>query len=148
MHHDQEQDQPAGAEPAAPETYLSVRVPEDIAKAWDRWEGAEWRRMQHYGVGQLPPDLRFGVRSADGMCAAHRRAWLDYRNMQFDPITGDRWPGGPGSPFVIIGPNLARVREERRVEWDEKASAQMQLIEKICLSGRSQQCAGDRDDRR
>ncbi|MFC8263920.1 hypothetical protein ACFUNF_41570 [Streptomyces sp. NPDC057291] len=38
-----------------------------------------------------------------------------------------------------MGRDLARVIEERRCEWDERASAQMRLIESICLSDTSPQ---------
>lgn len=127
-----------------PETFLGVAVPDDIKQQWKHWKGAEWRRMRHLSNGNLfPPDQRHTVRYPVGLCPAHRQAWLDWRNHDFDPTTGDRWPGGPGSIFTIVGSDLNRVREERRCEWDEKTSGQMRLIEDICLSGRSPQCTQD-----
>lgn len=126
---------------AVPDTYLGQPVPEDIREQWRRWEGAAWRRMRHMGTGELfPPDQRFSVRLPEGMCQVHREIWAAYRNMRFNPVTGDRWPGTPGSPFIVVGHDLGRVREERRVEWDEMASDQMRQTEDICLSGRSPQC--------
>ncbi|QES45185.1 hypothetical protein DEJ49_33125 [Streptomyces venezuelae] len=124
-----------------PETYLGAAVPDDIKKQWRRWEGAEWRKAQYRATNRLyPPDERFNVRAPEGMCERHWDMRIGYRNMHFDPVTGDRWPGHPGSLFIVIGSDLNAVREERRCEWDEKASEQMQLIERICLSGRSPQC--------
>ena len=92
----------------------------------------------------FPPDQRFGVCPPSGMCEAHLEHWYAERNRRFNPITGNRWPGHPGSPFIPVGRDLNRVREERRREWDEKASDRMQLAEEICLSGRSPQCHGER----
>ena len=124
-----------------PAVYLGVDVPPAIHATWHRWEGAKWRTFQHLGQNKpYPPDMRFTVRPAHGMCPTHRQAWLDYRNMHFDPVTGDRWPGVPGSPFTFVGADMSQLREERRVEWDEKAAAQMRLIERICMSGKSPQC--------
>jgi hypothetical protein len=123
-------------------TYLGVPVPADIRAAWSRWEGARWRQMRYCGTNRLyPPDERFKVLSAPGMCPAHREMWLGYRNMHFDPVSANRWPGHPGSPFIVVGRDLNEVREWRRAEWDEKASEQMRLIEDICLSGVSPQCS-------
>lgn len=125
----------------APDTYLDVPVPDSIRAQWTRWEGATWRQNQHRAANNpLPPDQRFSIRPPDGICPAHRQHWLDYRNMHFNPETGNRWPGYDGSPFNPNGHDMGHLREERRAEWDEKASEQMQLIERICLSGRSPQC--------
>jgi len=134
------------ADASTPDTYLGNAIPENIKNQWCRWEGAEWRKQQYNATNRpYPPDERFNVRMPDGMCPAHCEAWLKWRNVHFDPVTGDRWPGTPGSPFVVIGHDLKAVREERRVEWDEKTSHQMQLIEQICLSGRSPQCVPRED---
>lgn len=125
-----------------PNTFLGVSVPDDIKASWGRWEAAEWRRMRHSDNGRLyPPDERFNVRLPKGMCETHAQMWLDYRNMHFDPVTGDRWPGNPGSPFLFVGHNMRDLLEGRRVEWDEKASAQMRQIEHLCLAGGSPQCS-------
>jgi hypothetical protein len=129
-----------------PDRYLDVPVPDEIRAQWHSWEAAAWRRNRHMGNNELyPPDQRYTVRPPAGLCPHHRGSWLGYRTMDFDPVSGNRWPGHPGSPFIVVGQDLARVAEERRCEWDEKASAQMRLIEQICLSGRSPQCdrAGD-----
>jgi hypothetical protein len=127
-----------------PAKFLGVEVPEEIRKQWWRWEGAEWRIWQFMGQNNLfPPDQRFSVRLPPGMCQVHRQMWRDYRDMRFDPVSGNRWPGHPGSPFTPIG-DVDRCRKERRREWDEKASEQMRQIEKFCLSGRSPQCEGER----
>lgn len=127
-----------------PAIYLGADVPPAIHAAWFRWEGASWRTAQYLGTNKpFPPDQRFTVRFPKGICEAHGELWLGYRNMYFDPYTGNRWPGASGSPFEYHGHDMDRLREERRVEWDEKASAQMQLIERICLRGDSPQCSAD-----
>jgi hypothetical protein len=124
-----------------PAVYLGVDVPPAIHQAWHRWEGATWRANQHRAQNQpFPPDMRFTVRPAGGICPTHRQHWIDYRNMLFDYETGNRWPGYHGSPFEYVGTDMNGLREERRVQWDRNASEQMQLIERICLSGRSPQC--------
>ena len=134
-----------GARAMPPSEFLERPVPDDVRALWDRWEGAGWRRMSHHARNELfPPDQRFSVRMPAGMCTTHRRFWIDYRDMHFNPVTGDRWPGVAGSPFTYVGHDMARLREERRVEWEEKSIGQMQLIENICLSGRSPQCSGKR----
>ncbi|MFF8786900.1 hypothetical protein [Streptomyces sp. NPDC015125] len=125
-----------------PDTFLDVVVPEDIKAQWHRWEGVQWRRMRHWGTNDLfPPDQRYSVRPPRELCYRHHEMWLAYRNMNFDPVSGNRWPGHPGSPFIPVTRDLNRLREERRLEWDEKASEQMRLTEEICLSGRSPQCS-------
>ncbi|WP_127452563.1 hypothetical protein [Streptomyces sp. B29(2018)] len=127
--------------PDAPHCYLDSAVPEEIREEWYSWGAATWRRNRHLNANNLfPPDQRYSVRPPAQMCPRHRESWLAYRNMNFDPVSGNRWPGHPGSPFVPVGRDLNRVAEERRCEWDEKASAQMRLIEEIRLSGRSSQC--------
>jgi hypothetical protein len=125
----------------APETFLGVAVPEQLKSQWRTWEAAAWRQQQYRNTNRMyPPDERFNVSPPNGMCETHRQMWLDYRNMHFDPRTGNRWPGNPGSPFTIVGHDLGQVLDERRVEWDEKASDQMRQIERICLAGGSPQC--------
>ncbi|MFB7605238.1 hypothetical protein [Streptomyces gardneri] len=124
-----------------PDTYLGNPVPSRIRDTWTSWEAATWRTNQQYAANQsFPPDMRFTVRPPLKLCPAHRQHWFDYRNMRFSEETGDPWPGSPQSPFLYVGTNVSRLREERRVQWDRKASEQMQLIERICLSGRSPQC--------
>ncbi|MEU4077686.1 hypothetical protein [Streptomyces venezuelae] len=136
---------PSPRVPDAPSRYLDVPVPEEIREEWHSWGAATWRRNQHLSTNDLfPPDQRYSVRPPAEMCPRHHESWLAYRNMNFDPVSRNRWPGHPGSPFIPVGRDLNRVAEERRCEWDEKASAQMRLIEEICLSGRSPQC--DRAD--
>lgn len=126
---------------SAPTTFLDSPVPDAIREVWTTWAAAGWRSQQHRNHNILHvPDQRFSVRPPAGMCTHHRQAWIDYRDMRFDWETGARWPGEHGSPFQYVGHNMREVREQRRVEWDEKASAQMQLIERICLSGRSPNC--------
>lgn len=129
-------------QPVVPTAYLGVEIPEDVRAAWWRWEGARWRvmRYQDRHNGAYPPDVRFSVRPPTGMCPVHLDLRQRYRDMHFNPTSGNRWPGHPGSPFVVIGHDLNKVREWRRAEWDRKASEQMQLTEQICLSGRSPQC--------
>lgn len=125
----------------APDTFLGQPVPEHLKQQWRTWEAAAWRQQQHRASNRLyPPDERFNVSPPKGICPAHHQMWLDYRNMRFNPVTGDRWPGNPGSPFLYVGENMRELREQRRVEWDEKASEQMRFIERACLAGNSIQC--------
>jgi hypothetical protein len=129
-----------GAPMNSPERYLNVQVPEDVRALWHRWEGAEWRKARHRDQNNIyPPDQRFNVRPPDGMCRVHRKMWIDWRNHQMDSVSANRWPGHPGSPFVPVG-DIATLFERRRCEWDEETIAQMQLTERICLSGTSPQC--------
>lgn len=129
----------------APASYLGRRVPDDIAEAWKRWEGAAWRKGAHLARNEPhAPDQRFSVLPPGGMCALHLRMRRGYRDMYFSDRTGNRWPGTPGSPFTIIGSDLEREMAWRRAEWDEKAGEQMRLTEELCLSGRSPQCKGPR----
>ncbi|GAA2803403.1 hypothetical protein [Streptomyces showdoensis] len=124
-----------------PATYLGVDVPPHIRDSWHTWEGARWRTQRHWANNKpFPPDQRFTVRPPAGMCPTHRQGWLDYRNMRFNEETGDPWPGNPQSPFLFVGSDMNRLRNERRLQWDRKASEQMQLIERICLRGDSPQC--------
>jgi hypothetical protein len=124
-----------------PQTYLGRPVPEHIAAGWRTWDGAAWRQMAYRSTNRLnPPDQRFSVLPPGGMCVPHLEMRRGYRDMHFNPVSGDRWPGVPGSPFTIVGPDLSAAREWRRAEWDERASEQMRAIEEMCLSGRSSQC--------
>jgi hypothetical protein len=129
----------------APEVYQGAAVPEPVAAQWKRWEGAEWRKGVHHSHNELyPPDQRFSVVAPGGMCKRHLEMRRRYRDMYFDDRSGNRWPGGAGSPFTIIDRDLSRELAWRRSEWDEKASEQMRAIEELCLSGRSPQCDGPR----
>ncbi len=120
-------------------------IPPEVFQNWNRWEGVSWRIMR-YGDkhnGGKPQDQRFTVGPPAGMCPIHLEHWHSWRNRMFDPYSGNRWPGHPGSPFLPFPTSTAaidRLREERRWEWDVKTIEQMQLIESICLSGRSPQC--------
>lgn len=130
----------------APDTFLGTPVPEHLKRQWRTWEAAAWRQQQHRANNRMyPPDERFNVSPPKGVCPVHHQMWLDYRNMHFDPVTGDRWPGNPGSPFLYVGENMRELCEQRRVEWDEKASQAMRQVERTCLSGNSPQC-GPGDD--
>jgi hypothetical protein len=130
---------------SAPEKYQGEPVPEAIATLWRSWEGAAWRKGVHYSHNELyPPDQRFFVLAPGGMCKRHLEMRRGYRDMYFDDRSGNRWPGTSGSPFTIIGRDLARELAWRRQEWDEKASEQMRAIEELCLAGRSPQCDGPR----
>lgn len=129
----------------APEAYQGAAVPEGVAALWRRWEGARWRKGVHHSHNEpFPPDQRFSVVAPGGMCARHLEMRRGYRDMRFDDRSGNRWPGGAGSPFTIIGRDLGRELAWRRCEWDEKASEQMKAIEECCLAGTSPQCDGPR----
>jgi hypothetical protein len=128
-----------------PTSFLGVPVPDEIARQWDRWEGAEWRLMHHRSTNNsFPPDQRYSVLPPSGMCPVHLDFWVREQTRDFDPVSGNRWPGHPGSPFSPVECDLNRVREWRRCEWDEKASQAMRRTEVICLSGSSPQCSGER----
>ncbi|MFJ4356865.1 hypothetical protein ACIP25_11410 [Streptomyces massasporeus] len=125
----------------APDTYLGQPVPERLKTQWRTWEAAAWRQQQYRNTNRsYPPDERFNVRPPAELCPEHRRLWIDHRNLRFNEETGNRWPGYDGSPFEYHGVNMDELREWRRCEWDEKASEQMRLIERVCLSGWSPQC--------
>ncbi|MEV0650060.1 hypothetical protein AB0I28_32860 [Phytomonospora sp. NPDC050363] len=132
---------PASRPTGAPALYLEqFTIPDHIRASWHTWEAAAWRRMRWGDTNRLhPPDQRFTIDPPDEMCPRHLRMWTSWRDRTFDYRTGRRWPGHPGTPFVIIH-DLADALEDRRIEWDEKTSEQMQLTEQICLSGRSPQC--------
>jgi hypothetical protein len=124
-----------------PISYLGIPVPAHIAAQWKTWEAAAWRQQQYRASNrQYPPDERFNVRPPAELCPEHRRLWIGHRNLRFNEETGNRWPGYDGSPFEYHGVDMAELREQRRVEWDVKASEQMRLIESVCLSGKSPQC--------
>lgn len=128
-----------------PRALYGVPVPAEVAAVWKTWQGASWRRGAWMSLNRLhPPDQRFGVLPLPGMCAVHMEMRRGYRDMYFDDRSGNRWPGTPGSPFTIIDHDLGRELAWRRAEWDDKASEQMQLTERICLSGRSPQCSDPR----
>lgn len=125
----------------APDTYLDTPVPEHLKQNWRTWEAAEWRQQQYLNTNRLyPPDERFNVRPPEGMCERHAENWLGYRNMRFDPVQGDAWPGTANSPFLFVGHDMDELREERRFEWDEKASLRMRQAERMCRSGRGDGC--------
>ncbi|MEU3613422.1 hypothetical protein ABZ725_14060 [Streptomyces sp. NPDC006872] len=126
---------------AVPDTYLGMPVPESLKQRWRTWEAADWRQQQYLNTNRLyPPDERFNVRLPEGMCERHAENWLGYRNMRFDPVKGDAWPGNAGSPFLFVGTDMEDLREQRRAEWDEKASQRMHQVEQICRGGRGDGC--------
>jgi hypothetical protein len=123
-------------------TYQGMTVPEAIAAAWNTWEAAEWRKQRWIAANNSfnVPDQRFSVSAPGGMCARHLEMRRRFRDMYFDDRKGYRWPGTPCLEWSVIPDRDMLTR--RRVEWDEKASEQMQLIERLCLSGDSVQCDG------
>lgn len=126
----------------APESFLGNPIPEHLKNQWRSWEAAEWRQAQYLAANRLyPPDERFNVKLPKGLCERHAENWLGYRNMRFDPVTGDAWPGTPGSPFLFVGHDMDDLRELRRAEWDEKASAAMRQAERMCRGGRGNGCS-------
>lgn len=121
----------------APATYLGAPVPEPIAAAWNRPDGAACRQQQYRATNRLyPPTEHTRLAAPDGMCPDHLTAWRNWREHRFDPVSGDRWPGDPGD--VVNSPGLTpvhQVREQRRVEWDQKTLAQMIQLETWCAAG-------------
>lgn len=125
----------------APDTYLGNPIPDHLKTQWRAWEAAEWRQQQHTNTGRLyPPDERFNVQMPRDLCERHADNWLGYRNMRFDSVTGDEWPGIPGSPFLFVGHDIQDLREQRRAQWDGKASMAMRKVERMCRSGRGDSC--------
>lgn len=113
-----------------PDKYLGkYPIPPEIVQTWNRWEGVRWRVMRYMDKNNCtyPPDQRFTV-SPPRMCRYHYEQWYAWRDRRFN---GNRWPGHPGSPFVIR-PDY----EMRRWEWDEKTIEQMQMTEQFCAAGR------------
>ncbi|WP_040829601.1 hypothetical protein [Nocardia jiangxiensis] len=124
-----------------PDKYLDTYpIPPEVAAEWNRWEGVRWRVMRYMDKhnGAYPPDQRFTV-SPPRMCDYHYEHWYAWRNRHFNPVSGNRWPGHPGS-FLLPGAGspaaINRMREERRWEWDEKTIEQMQMTEQFCADGR------------
>ncbi|MFF2551858.1 hypothetical protein ACFVUS_12710 [Nocardia sp. NPDC058058] len=124
-----------------PDKYLNTYpIPAEILQNWTRWEGANWRIMRYADKhnGAHPEDQRFTVRPPQ-MCSHHYDGWYAWRDRHFNPYSGNRWPGHPGS-FLNPGAGsptaIDRLREERRWEWDQKTIEQMQMIERFCADGR------------
>lgn len=70
----------------------------------------------------------------EDLCPEHRRIWLTWRNLTYNPWHPQEWPGGS-----IIMDNRT-LHETRRRDWDRKSEEQMDLTEKICRRGDSPQC--------
>jgi hypothetical protein len=127
----------------APATFLGKPVPPGVAAVWKTWEGVRYRQQATWATNTYDvPDQRFSVLPPPGMCTVHLEMRRGYQHMYFDPRKGYRWPGTPVLEWSVI--TTGDWVTERRVEWDDKASEQMRLIEEICLSGRSPQCEGAR----
>lgn len=118
--------------------YLGQDVPEDIQLAWNTVEGARWRIRAHLNNNELyPPTQHINVTTPASLCELHRSYWIQWRNREFDPVSGNRWPGNAESPFSVITSNIAMLREERRAEWDRKALDAMEFTEAVCATGKS-----------
>lgn len=135
-------DRPNASWPKTPHVYLGVTIPENIKAEWRRWAAAEWRKNQHFSRARVyPPDQRFSVKPATGMCRLHREHWFAWRDRWFK---GRRFLASP----IDMGINRFMRPEEAwdfgRAEWDDLTIEQMRAVEDLCLSGRSVQCEGPR----
>jgi hypothetical protein len=73
---------------------------------------------------QVPADL----------CPAHHEIAVGWARNDYNPRWPSEWPGG-------MGLMDSRTRhDEREREWDRKNGEQVELVARICRSGRSPQC--------
>jgi hypothetical protein len=77
---------------------------------------------------------RFAMRTPVDLCPAHRKIWLGWRDLTYNPRNPTEWPGGSH----IMDSRTTHV--ERARKWDVKSREQMTLTEACCRSGRSPQC--------
>jgi hypothetical protein len=70
------------------------------------------------------------------LCPAHREAWLTWRNhyLKYRVSNPTEWPGRA----MIMDSRTSHTT--RRRGWIDKDAEQMELIEKICRSGKSPEC--------
>ena len=68
------------------------------------------------------------------LCAIHREHFRDWRDNHYNARNPTEWPGGG---FIL---DCRTSHQERERDWDRKNLQQMDLIARICRSGRSPQC--------
>lgn len=105
----------------------------DNPNAWNRPfpDFPHWQPPEGRGPHDMPPD---------DLCKVHRSAWMQWRNhiTKYSTSNPKEWPGGAH----IMDSRTSHAT--RRRQWIEKNAEQMELVERICRSGRSPEC--DRDD--
>lgn len=72
------------------------------------------------------------------LCAVHREQFREWRENHYNPRNPTEWPGGG----CLLDSRTSH--DERERDWDRKNLQQMELIARICRSGRSPQCGPER----
>jgi hypothetical protein len=68
------------------------------------------------------------------LCPVHREHFRDWRDNGYNPRHPTEWPGGSH----ILDSRTSH--DARETDWDRKNLQQMELVARICRSGRSPQC--------
>lgn len=91
-------------------------------------------------VPWIPPPVMQGRGPHDSppidLCPVHRKAWRAWRDhvRRYTSSNPTDWPGGSH----IMDSRTTHL--ERRRGWLTKDAEQMELVEKICRSGKSPEC--------
>lgn len=69
------------------------------------------------------------------LCPAHRRIWIKWSQVHYNPRHPQEWPGGS----IIMDNRTSHADREK--DWERKTLDQLHLIERICRRGDSPQCS-------
>ncbi len=75
------------------------------------------------------------------LCHAHREIALDWRRNHYDGRNPGEWPAGMSTPYRTHLMDNRTSHDEREKWFDEKNQQQIDLVIRICRSGRSPQCS-------
>lgn len=75
------------------------------------------------------------------LCPAHREIALDWRRNRYDWRNPGEWPAGMSAPYRTHLMDNRTSHDEREKWFDEKNQQQIDLVIRICRSGRSPQCS-------
>lgn len=75
------------------------------------------------------------------LCPVHREQFREWRANDYNPNNPTEWPGGG---FLM---DSRTSHEERERDWDRQNQEQMDLVARICRSGRSPQCTSSAESR-
>jgi hypothetical protein len=76
-----------------------------------------------------------------GLCAVHHQKAVDWRNNTYDARNPGEWPCGLSVPTRTLLMDSRTSHEERVKEFEQKNREQVELVARICLSGRSPECS-------
>lgn len=76
-----------------------------------------------------------------GLCAAHHQQAFEWRSNDYDWRNPGEWPCGRSVPHRTLLMDCRTSHEERAREFEQKNWEQIELIDRICKSGRSPQCS-------